>query len=156
MHWFIDPIQNHYADFTGRATRQEFWMYILVYLGVAIAVAIGLSAVGLESLSPLFTLAILLPNWAITARRLHDVNKSGWWQLIALVPFGIIFLIIWLARERVDEGNRYGSGSVVDGSTFPPPVPVPVPSAPVAPSAPETVPEAEVVKENTQQGFGRE
>ena len=114
MHWFIDPIQNHYADFEGRATREQFWMYVLVYFVVYIVLNIVLSWINLENLMVLFSLALLLPSIAITARRLHDIDKSGWWQLIGLIPIvGWIIVIIWYAKQGDAGENRFGSAVAV-------------------------------------------
>jgi|AntRauTorckE6833_2_1112554.scaffolds.fasta_scaffold03546_1 uncharacterized membrane protein YhaH (DUF805 family) len=105
VNWFWHPLKNQYADFTGRATRQAFWMYTLVYLIIAAL----LSAVGIESLSFLFALAVFLPSVAITARRLHDIGKSGWWQLLFLIPvIGLIVMIVFLIREGDEQENAYG------------------------------------------------
>lgn len=151
MHWFIDPIKNHYADFEGRAGRQEFWMFILVYLGVAIAVSVVTTALQATMLSLLFGLAMIAPSWAIAARRLHDINKSGWWQLVSLIPFGIILLIVWLASESKNEGNRFGAAKTTAVSESP------APEAPPVPESTDKVPVEEPApaeKENTKEGFG--
>ena len=83
-----------YADFDGRATRTEYWWFFLaVLLGSAIASLIALRVYAL------FSLVALLPMIAVGARRLHDTNRSGWWQLLALVPFGVIVPLILLAQR---------------------------------------------------------
>ncbi len=105
MHWFLDPIQYHYVDFEGRVGRQEFWMYILGYVIGYVLV----SVVDSDALSALYGLALLLPGLSITARRLHDTGKSGWWQLIALIPIlGAIVLIIFCVGESEPAANMYG------------------------------------------------
>lgn len=84
-----------YADFNGRATRPEYWWFALFIVLVSLALAYVSG-----TLSALFSLATLLPSIAAAARRLHDTNRSGWWQLISLVPVvGIIVLIVFLAQE---------------------------------------------------------
>ena len=84
-----------YADFKGRATRSEFWWFMLFIVLVSVATSI-LSDV----LSGLFSLAVLLPSVAVSTRRLHDVNRSGWWQLVGLIPvIGWILVIYWCAQE---------------------------------------------------------
>jgi uncharacterized membrane protein YhaH (DUF805 family) len=109
MHWFIDPIKNQYADFTGRATRQQFWMYVLVYIGVSIVVGIVAGILKMPFLGNLLSLALMVPSWAIGARRLHDIDKSGWWQLLGMIPvIGWIILIIWMATKGDKEANQYG------------------------------------------------
>ena len=83
-----------YADFNGRATRTEYWWFFLaVLLGSAVASLIALRVYAL------FSLVTLLPMIAVGARRLHDTNRSGWWQLLALVPFGAVVPIIFLAQK---------------------------------------------------------
>lgn len=84
-----------YADFNGRASRSEYWWFALFI----VIVSIVLSMISNE-LSGLFSLATLLPSIAAAARRLHDTNRSGWWQLIAFIPIiGWIVLIVFLAQE---------------------------------------------------------
>ena len=97
MHWFIDPIKNHYSNFSGRTTRKEYWMFILIYFLVTIVLSIILKIVKLDILLILFQLALLIPSIAIATRRLHDTNKSGWWQLIGLIPLlGVVIIIVLL------------------------------------------------------------
>jgi uncharacterized membrane protein YhaH (DUF805 family) len=84
-----------YADFSGRASRSEYWWFMLFYFLASAACSIISQVVG-----GLFSLAILLPMLAAASRRLHDTNRSGWWQLIALLPIiGFIVLIVFLAQE---------------------------------------------------------
>jgi uncharacterized membrane protein YhaH (DUF805 family) len=133
INWFLDPITNHYADFSGRATRQQYWMYILYSLLLGIALGIF----GLDMIAGLLSLALLIPNIAIGARRLHDIGKSGWWQLIAFIPFvGVIILIVWFATRGEAEANRFGPGA---GGVS---VPATVPPAPAASSTEPTPPQA--------------
>jgi len=96
---------NKYADFNGRAKRPEFWWYTLFIFLVSIATRI----VG-ESAALLLSLATLLPSLAVGARRLHDTNRSGWYQLLWIVPLvGWIIMIIFLAERGEGADNRYGS-----------------------------------------------
>lgn len=84
-----------YVDFTGRAGLSEYWWFALFTL----IVSIGLSMFS-QSLSGLFSLATLLPSIAVGTRRLHDTNRSGWWQLLWFVPIiGWIVLIVFLAQQ---------------------------------------------------------
>lgn len=86
---------NKYVDFSGRASRSEYWWFALfIFLGCVL-----LSLVN-HWLYALFALATLLPQLAAASRRLHDTNRSGWWQLICLIPLiGWIILIVFLAQE---------------------------------------------------------
>ena len=95
---------SKYADFEGRATRSEFWWW-------ALFVFLASAATGIVSnmLSAVFSLAVLLPYVAVGARRLHDIDKSGWLQLVGLIPLiGWILLIFWFVQEG-KEPNRYGT-----------------------------------------------
>ena len=83
-----------YADFNGRATRTEYWWFFLaVLLGSAAASLIGFRVYAL------FSVATMLPMIAVGARRLHDANCSGWWQLLTLVPFGVIVVVVFLVQR---------------------------------------------------------
>jgi uncharacterized membrane protein YhaH (DUF805 family) len=84
-----------YADFSGRASRSEYWWFMLF----CILASAACSLVS-ETLGGLFTLGVLLPSLAAASRRLHDTNRSGWSQLIALIPLiGFIVVIVFLAQE---------------------------------------------------------
>lgn len=94
--WAKRPLQK-YADFAGRAARAEFWWYVLAYILASIVLTIVESTLGMSKmlgqigpLRALFALALLLPTLAVGARRLHDTNRSGWWQAIAFVPYGLM------------------------------------------------------------------
>lgn len=90
---------SKYADFNGRAKRSEYWWFVLFIIVVGLITSY-ISPV----LSTIFTLGTLLPSIAAAARRLHDTNRSGWWQLIVLLPLiGLIVLIIFLAQESKSE-----------------------------------------------------
>jgi uncharacterized membrane protein YhaH (DUF805 family) len=110
MHWFIDPVKNHYVDFEGRASRQQFWMFILLYVVFAIALAMVEVAVGLDDiLTSIYGLVLFLPYLGLAVRRLHDINRSGWWILIGLVPLvGFIVLLVFYVKQGDSEANQYG------------------------------------------------
>lgn len=93
-----------YADFSGRASRPEYWWFVLFLIVGSLAA----SLFG-EIVHGLFTLGTLLPSIAAAARRLHDTGRTGWWQLIVLVPLiGWIVLIVFLAQK--------GTGAAADGA----------------------------------------
>ena len=105
-----------YAVFSGRARRKEYWLFMLLFLIVVfvsgfVDVMMGTfseeAEVGL--VSGIVTLGLLIPSLAVSVRRLHDKNLSGWWFLLALIPFfgGIALLIIFCMRGTVGE-NRFG------------------------------------------------
>ena len=107
-------IKKKYADFSGRAARSEFWWFVVFsLLGGIITVIIDVMILGysIESYGPvniIFSVVLILPGIAVTARRLHDINKSGWWQLIELTIIGILLIIIWNATEGEKKKNKYG------------------------------------------------
>jgi len=92
-------ITQKYVCFEGCAGREEFWYFFLVNFVISFVLDIVGRAVHFPFLSSLFALAVLLPNLAVTARRLHDIGKSGWLQLIALIPvIGVIIVLILCAQ----------------------------------------------------------
>jgi uncharacterized membrane protein YhaH (DUF805 family) len=96
---------SKYADFNGRAKRPEFWWFVLFCFLVSMALSMASSV-----LSGLFSLGVLLPSLAVGARRLHDINRSGWWQLIGLIPVvGWIVLIVFCTQEGESGDNQYGA-----------------------------------------------
>jgi uncharacterized membrane protein YhaH (DUF805 family) len=101
---FIDSIKTcfkKYAIFDGRASRSEYWWWTLFALLVSMAV----SAMG--TLSAVISVALFLPSIAVAARRLHDIDRSGWWQLVALIPvIGWILMLYWMVQPP-KEPNRY-------------------------------------------------
>jgi uncharacterized membrane protein YhaH (DUF805 family) len=108
MNWFVEVLKK-YAVFSGRARRQEYWMFTLIasliYLGL---VVLGL-AMDTEVPELVFALAIFLPSLGVSVRRLHDTGRSGWWVLIGFIPcVGTIFMIIFMATEGERDENRYG------------------------------------------------
>lgn len=94
-----------YAEFNGRASRSEYWWF---YLAVVIASLI-FSTIS-TTLANVFALATLLPSLAAGARRLHDTDRSGWWQLLWIVPLvGWIVMVVFLAQQGQATDNRFGS-----------------------------------------------
>ena len=110
MSHFIDAIQYQYGDFSGKATRKQFWMFYLCYFALYFAVAIvdGLipAMEDIPFLTACFGLATVIPATSITCRRLHDTGRSGWWYLIGLVPLvGWVVLVVFLVQgPRVNNG----------------------------------------------------
>ncbi|MDC4435799.1 DUF805 domain-containing protein [Acinetobacter baumannii] len=93
-----------FADFKGRARRREFWYFELF----CVLLSLLLSFMN-EDLATLAMLITLIPNIAVNVRRLHDINRSGWWMLIALVPIvGVLLLLFWAAQEGNPLANQYG------------------------------------------------
>lgn len=107
MEHFTAAIQQ-YVNFEGRNTRTQYWMYVLFYM-IFYAVCLVVDGVlGTMFIGVLFSLALLVPSIAAATRRLHDTGRSGWWQLIALIPLlGAIVLIVFLAQDSSPD-NEYG------------------------------------------------
>ncbi len=102
----ISTCFKKYATFDGRATRSEYWWFFLFTF--LVSVALGIVS---EMLSGLFTLAVLLPSLAVGARRLHDIDKSGWFLLVWFIPIiGWIIMIVWAIQEG-KEPNRFSSAA---------------------------------------------
>jgi uncharacterized membrane protein YhaH (DUF805 family) len=125
MYWYMMALHK-YAVFTGRAQRKEYWFFylftVLITLGLAILdMLIGSfdRVTGVGVLSGLYSLAVLIPNLAVTVRRLHDTNRSGWWFFIVLVPFiGGIVLFIFLVQDSTPGENQYGANPKAAMNTF--------------------------------------
>ena len=109
---FVDSIKlgfSNYVNFTGRACRSEYWYWILfVFIGFVVAEIID-ALTGKPIFYTLFSLAVIIPNIAIGVRRLHDLDRSGWWLLLSFIPLvGAIILIIWFCGKGTDGPNRFG------------------------------------------------
>lgn len=101
---------DRYAAFDGRASRSEFWWYVLANLIVVAVLTLLTAAVKIVVvLTLLWFLGTLLPNLAVGVRRLHDTNRSGWWYLISIVPFGGIVLFVFFVMEGDTGQNTYGA-----------------------------------------------
>ncbi|MFD9482025.1 MULTISPECIES: DUF805 domain-containing protein [Streptomyces] len=109
MNHYLDVLKK-YAVFSGRARRQEYWMFFLFNMAAAIILMILDGVLGTSPvLYSIYVLAVLLPNLGVTIRRLHDTGKSGWWILINLVPFvGFIWFIVLVATAGQQQPNQYG------------------------------------------------
>lgn len=105
---------NNYFNFKGRSTRSDYWYVVLA--NFIIGFTLGFISSLIPSLTNLFTtlsymysLAIIVPALALIVRRLHDINKSGWYYLLTLIPIvGQIIVIIFFCTSSVDENNKYG------------------------------------------------
>jgi uncharacterized membrane protein YhaH (DUF805 family) len=130
MNWLLNPITKHYADFKGRATRQEFWMFVLFHFLFLTSIVILLSIllasgflnvwnVGFVFL--LINIGLILPSISMTVRRLHDTGHSGWWVLLGFVPYlgGLVVAVLCALRGQPGT-NSYGpSASGQAESTVP-------------------------------------
>ncbi|MFG1360355.1 DUF805 domain-containing protein [Xanthobacter pseudotagetidis] len=102
---------RQYATFSGRASRSEFWwFYLFNFLVSAAAALVGysISDTAADTLHGLLTLALILPNLAVGARRLHDIDRTGWWQLLLLTIIGFFVLLYFWVQPTEPNENRFG------------------------------------------------
>ena len=108
---FVDSVKSgftRYVDFRGRSSRSEYWWFLLFYIIVIIALSI-LDISGAGVLVAVGYLALLLPTIAVQVRRLHDIDRSGWWILLSFVPIvGAIVLLVWFCTKGSYGSNRFG------------------------------------------------
>jgi uncharacterized membrane protein YhaH (DUF805 family) len=115
MNWYIGAVKK-YSVFTGRARRKEYWYFTLFNIVIIIPLTLIDMMTGTFSneanmglFSGVFILAILIPSIAVSIRRLHDTNRTGWWMLISFIPIlGPIVLLIFLVQDSQIGENRYG------------------------------------------------
>lgn len=115
MEWYLKVMRN-YANFSGRARRKEYWMFILFNFIFACAAAIAdnilgitFGQIGYGFLYFAYGLVTFIPSTAVSVRRLHDVGKSGWFLLIALIPIiGAIWLLVLMCIDGDHGDNKYG------------------------------------------------
>jgi uncharacterized membrane protein YhaH (DUF805 family) len=123
MNWYLQVLKN-YAEFSGRARRKEYWMFVLFNLIFIITAGVldnilgttfkmdagyGTQAMPYGWLYMLYALFVVIPSLAVAIRRLHDVGKSGWMILVALIPLiGAIWLIVLYCTAGDTGDNKYG------------------------------------------------
>ncbi|MEW2257540.1 DUF805 domain-containing protein [Streptomyces sp. NPDC047869] len=111
MSWFLAALKK-YAVFSGRARRKEFWLFTLfAYLIYIVLGGIGAATktLALLAVAGIVVLALLLPAWGVTVRRLHDTGRSGWWILFGIVPLaGPITLLVFTCLDSEAGANKYG------------------------------------------------
>ena len=120
---FTDAVQNvvmnNYANWDGRASRSEYWWFNLFNLIINIvtdvidsSLGMGMIAYGVGYVGFIAFLALLLPSFCVSVRRLHDLGKSGWWLLIAIIPIvnfiGIFVILVFTLMEGEKQPNQYG------------------------------------------------
>lgn len=105
---------DSYCRFQGRSSRSEYWWWVLFVAILSFCIGIiegilGFSMTAVQTTSGILSLVLLLPGLGLSVRRLHDINKSGWWILLGLIPVvGAIILIIWFAQNSQMQDNQYG------------------------------------------------
>ena len=113
----VHVVKDNFCNLNGRANRYEFWWFFVINLILGAIASIGDAIIGWPSvLSCLLSLILLLPQLGLDVRRLHDINRSGWWLLLFLIPvLGWIILLVW-AIQKSDEGaNDFGEPSNFPG-----------------------------------------
>lgn len=119
IEWYKKAVFENYANFTGRARRKEYWYFTLANLLILLFIYVlgsALSEGGSENpddvymiILGLYFLATMLPNIAVTVRRLHDTNKSGWYYLVSFIPYaGGIWMLVLTVAEGTNGTNKYG------------------------------------------------
>ncbi len=110
--WFTRQFRI-FGTFEGRATRSEYWYWTLWCVIATFAAAIVDALIGTASVvSGLFWLLVLVPTLAVSARRLHDIGKSGWWQLLYLLPvIGSLVLFVFFCLPSQEGANRFGGAA---------------------------------------------
>ena len=109
-------VLRRWSDFAGRSPRRRYWMYTLVVvlisivLGILDGIILGEAALSqLLTFGNVFSLATFVPSLSVSVRRLHDIDKSGWWLLITLTGVGILLIIYWACLASYEAENRYGA-----------------------------------------------
>ncbi|MGR5068852.1 DUF805 domain-containing protein [Vibrio alfacsensis] len=113
--WYLGVIRN-YTGFSGRARRQEYWYFTLVNILVNLVMNIIDRIMGnvfqIENFGlfgVLYALFILIPSLAVTVRRLHDTDRTGWWVFIAIIPIiGFLVMLYFLVQDSEEGTNQYG------------------------------------------------
>lgn len=137
----LNPITQHYADFSGRSSRLQYWSFNLTASAILYGIMFAGNFLEVSQLAAalayfLFYAVSFIPSIAILVRRLHDTERSGWWSLFVLIPiFGAIVMFIFCLLPSQKTANKYGPvPSNVVSSEFPvPTAPSPTAQAPIPP-----------------------
>ncbi len=124
MQWYLKVVRDNYANFSGRARRREYWMFVLfnlifaivamiidMILGTRFKMGIGAYSTTLPYgwIYLIYMLAVIIPSIAVGVRRLHDLGKSGWMLLIVLIPFiGAVWILVLFLMDGTPGPNAYG------------------------------------------------
>ncbi|MEM1160107.1 MAG: DUF805 domain-containing protein [Pseudomonadota bacterium] len=115
-----------YADFQGRSPRSEYWWFMLFYFAVMFTFSFVVSFLGAAMGSPtivtvgtviavIIVLGLIIPNIAVTIRRFHDQDKSGWFILLTFIPYlGALILIVFMCLKGTEGDNRFGPDPLGD------------------------------------------
>ena len=105
---YVDVIKNNYANWDGRATRKEYWLFFLTNVIVSFVIEAAAQLIGVPIIGNLYGLAVTIPNICLGIRRLHDIGKSGYWYLIVLTGIGAFVLILFFCLDSQPGENKYG------------------------------------------------
>ena len=118
MDWYLKVLKN-YAVFEGRASRTEYWFFILFNIIISIILLVIENSLGIATsaadsfsfgvISIIYAWAVLIPSIAVSIRRLHDSDLRGWWMLLIFIPIGNFVLLIFFLSRSTDGKNRYGA-----------------------------------------------
>ena len=106
-----------YTNFTDRASRQEYWLFNLAMVllstiaNIGDSTLLGIPFFDLDYFTPIYSIFLittLIPTVAVTVRRLHDINRSGWWLLITFTLIGLIPLMYWMCKKSDEGENHFG------------------------------------------------
>ena len=112
MNWYFNVMRN-YLNVDGRARRTEYWMFMLIYIGMLVVASLLDNLMGTGILGALVVLVHLIPSITVGVRRLHDINRNGWWLLVSLVPLiGWIIAIYFAVKEGDAGSNAYGANPI--------------------------------------------
>ncbi|MEW9617169.1 DUF805 domain-containing protein [Shinella sp. S4-D37] len=120
MNAYLNAMRR-YFDFKGRASRTEFWMFTLVvFVGGIIAfifdLALGNAQNGPPFITALWVIPHYIPALAVAVRRLHDIDRTGWWVLIGIIPIGALVLIVFYCQASTPGANRFGGATTDAGA----------------------------------------
>lgn len=103
---------SKYVTISGRAARSEYWWFYLFTMIVGTIptqIGIALESVAIMIIGLILSLALIIPGFCVSVRRMHDKDKSGWWLLIGLVPIiGVILIIYWFVTRGTEGDNQFG------------------------------------------------
>ena len=122
MSWYIEALKK-YAVFGGRSRRKEYWYFVLFNVIVSLVLSAVDALLGTFSsstnvglLGGIYGLAIIIPSIAVSVRRLHDIDRTGWWVLISLVPvIGTLVLLVFAVLDGTPGENRFGPNPKASG-----------------------------------------
>ncbi|MCL4117892.1 UNVERIFIED_CONTAM: hypothetical protein GTU68_045002 [Idotea baltica] len=119
MNWYLKVLKQ-YADFTGRARRKEYWMFVLINILISWTFVLLDYIAGttiFDSINTIYSIAILVPSVAVAVRRLHDIGNSGWYYLLVFIPIiGWIWLLILFVTDSESGTNKWGPNPKENGN----------------------------------------